>query len=710
MDSSFVDIFDFEFVEGDGHNILVAAGDVVLTQRAAERLFGSEPAVGRSILVNDDWAGTVTGVIAPIRQPSFMGTHESALLRVDLLTGWSTNAALVAQDAEDRWMSNSVFTFAVLPSEMSIRQFNHLLATFVGRRIPDEARGPYDVLVQAIPISEFATWSLETLAVARELAWTPAATLMFLGILVLLIACVNYANLTAAQTLSQAKQAGLRKVLGAGRGQLLTQVFVEALALTFVAAVLAIAILMLAAPAVRNVANVDLLFFLSRGPWSFVLLVGAVIVVAAAAAAWPAWLLSRVRPVEALRQGRTSGGFGLLTRVFVVVQFASASFLLILVTVSQVQRAHLENDVVAARGAPIAVLDDIRSLDIRYDTFRTALADRPGIESVSAVDNVPWRLTGTVIEFSRTPENWVAAPGTFLKWIEFDYFRTLGFDVLAGRVFDSAQDAAIPRLFSAEVSQTPQIVIDAAYAEALGFAEPASAIGETIYLSERIAQIYGRTTQPFTVIGVVETDTTRIQDAGVPGHVFLHYLQTPGASGGPQYPLVRFSPEGVSEGVSAIREVWDELAPGMPLTIQYFDELFERGFSNFSQTSRIFTLLAMAAFLIASTGQLGIAVHVVSQRRHEIGVRKVHGSTTAAIVRLLLAEFARPAIAASIVSWPLAYLAAESYLSVFADRVDLTAGPFLVTTLVTAAIACLAVTSEIVKASAVRPAEVLRHA
>jgi putative ABC transport system permease protein len=173
---------------------------------------------------------------------------------------------------------------------------------------------------------------------------------------------------------------------------------------------------------------------------------------------------------------------------------------------------------------------------------------------------------------------------------------------------------------------------------------------------------------------------------------------------------VRIDRARVGETVAAITAAWDELAPTVPVSVRFFDDLFEESFRTFARVSQIFVLLAATAFTIASIGLLGMAVHVTSRRRHEIGVRKVLGSTTLGIMRLLLIDFSKPILVANLLAWPLGYLAAQVYLQAFAERAPLTLAPFAFSLALTLLIAWAAVIGEVLKAASVRPAEVLRHA
>jgi putative ABC transport system permease protein len=193
------------------------------------------------------------------------------------------------------------------------------------------------------------------------------------------------------------------------------------------------------------------------------------------------------------------------------------------------------------------------------------------------------------------------------------------------------------------------------------------------------------------------------------GHM---YTFAPGAALGreAQIPAVKISRENMSATLRAIEAAWSRLSPDVPLNAQFLDDLFEQSYRQHARVSQIFMGLALAAFLIASVGLLGIAMHVAVRRRHEVAVRKTLGSSASRVVRLLLTDFSKPVIIGNVLAWPVAWLAANAYLSAFGNRIDLTVAPFLISMALTLVIAWAAVIGVVVKAATVRPAEVLRRA
>jgi putative ABC transport system permease protein len=368
----------------------------------------------------------------------------------------------------------------------------------------------------------------------------------------------------------------------------------------------------------------------------------------------------------------------------------------------QLQRAHIEAAVLSPREDPVLVLNDLRSTGVDFNTLRAQLSTRPGVKEVSVTGSPPWdggsgaRPINDVRQIGRSLEQASMANFSYMKIVGLDYFAALNIKLLAGRSLE-ARDAAPTDPAAANGGN---IVIDALLAQDLGYETPQAAVGQTVYSFGSLVHI----------VGVVEADMMRINGiagAGA-GTVYSYHPVFPAYSA--PHPIVRISPDNVSATLAAITEVWDSLAPNTPANFRFFDQLFEQSYGQQARAGQLFIVLGSTCFLIASIGLLGIAVHAASQRRHEIAVRKTLGSSVTSVIRLLLTDFSIPVLIGNLLAWPLGYLAAQSYLSAFAYRIELTPAPFLFSLVITLLIAWAAVIGVVLKAASVRPAEVLRHA
>lgn len=707
-DPELLDLFAFDFIEvdGDPRAALGRPNSAILTQAAAAWLFGGDSALGQSVLINGEEEATVTAVIGPVRQPSFMGDAADSVLPFDMLRDWDTTPLGDQLNQLDSWIGINPYTVVRLPDSLSLNAFNARLPEFVDRRVPPGDKDAADIRMSAFPVSRLSTYSLDSALFANGVSGvTAVGVLLMLAALTLLVACVNYANLATAQAAGRVKEIGMRKTVGAGRLQVMAQSWLESTLLTVAALALALLIVAAAAPAVRASTGIDILFFLAHGAAPFAVLAGLTLAVALLAGAYPALVLSQVRPSAALGAARGRSSSKIIARILVSVQFASASFLLILLAVTQFQRAYLERTALATHQDPLIVLNDLMPLDVDYETLAARLSALPTVKNVTVVDHMPWGNSYNGMYFARSQDPAAASYPAFVKSVGHDYFETLGLDVLAGRAFDRERDTAPVSLFafSNDPARALPAIISRDLSEALGFDTPEAAAGQVVYIP---AQFMGGAARPIEIVGVTEPEVTRFEANVGDGQI---YTFGPRALWGSQLPIVQIDGRDVQAGIDQVTAVWDEMAPTIPADIRFFDALFEQSFRSYARISQVFMLLAGAAFVIASLGLLGIAIYVAGRRRREIGVRKTLGASVLRILRLLLWDFSKPVLIANLIAWPAAYLAAQTYLGAFGERISLTPAPFLLSLAVTLGIAWLAVGGPSWRAARVKPAAVLKY-
>jgi putative ABC transport system permease protein len=701
-DPEFLDIFKFNFIAGDPETALKREDGIVLGQEAAERLFGTTQALGRGLTLGGQREVIVTGVIGPIPEPSqFVVAEFGGAL--DYLSALPPDPP-----GPERWTNFSMMTYGLLPADGSLSrgEIDRRLAELVERRMPPEAKERSALKLSVEPVDRFTEMRLNFVLFGDNGSILSVVSVFFgLGVIVLAIACLNYANLAAAQTLSSAGVIGMRRVLGAGRAGILLQSWIEAGIMTIAALATAAVCLWLVAPVFAAWAGIDLFGSLARDPSVLAAIIAIAGAVTLIAGLYPAFIVSRVRPVEALRAGRARGSPHGAATFLVGLQFASASILLIAVIIVGQQNAYMRSLALDRGSDPVVVLPSISSSGVAIETVRQQLAAYPQIKAVGEVRFAPWGGSENSTAVSTSPQA-ARGPTVGVLPIGFEYFDVYGQKLLAGRVFDQDRDKADRRFLMPEGGgkrvAPDGVVIDRFYAEQLGFASPQAAIGKLLHYST--TDVSGGI-PPYEIIGVVETRPYAIQTSSAGGTIF-----DLAANSSENTPLIRIAATDVEGGLAAIRKVWDELAPEGAPGLRFEDEMFEQSFQAYERVGQLFLALSLLAFLISSTGLLGMALHVAQRRTHEIGVRKILGSNSQGVIRLLLADFSKPVILANLLAWPLAYFAVQAYLSVFAHRIELTPAPFLLSMLITLLIAWASVIGVVLKAATLRPAEVLRHA
>jgi putative ABC transport system permease protein len=705
-DPEFFDIFDFEVVYGSLDGALETRDTVVLTRGASERLFGDIDPTGKSVVVNAGETHTITAVINPVPEPSHIGESSSAIRQFEYLRKWPEPE----EGDIEWWLGVSALTYMLVPEENQAaveEKLDAQLATMAERCIPQVQRNMLDLIwFDRMSLPDLQTKVLDNRIFQNQSNLLTVRGVLFgLGFVILLVSCINYANLATAQAAGYAKEVGLRKVVGAGRNSVMLQYWLEALILTLIGGTLAIILLALVAPVLQAQAGIDLMAGIRRNPLFLPVLFGLVLIVSVMASLYLVAFLSRVRPVEALCSGRIKSGNRILTQFLVGTQFAAASALLILVIVVGQQNSYMRSIVLNPEKDPVAVLVDGASTTIGTDQVREALLRDPSIKAVSGINYVPWGGYVNYMEVTRSRAEDAVKETSTLTRVDYNFLETFQATLLAGRDFDPQIESWGEPAFDEEnVDQSHadiSVMIDWTYAQALGFETPDAAIGQNLYLAPQLRESFGND-PTYTIIGVVETVPLVY---GI-GDVRSNFYELANYSG--NLPAIRIDKDNVRAGIAAIERVVKARNPDAAVVIRFTDSEFERNFRTYDGISAGFTGLSLIALTISAMGLFAMAVFTAIQRRQEIGIRKTLGASTWEVTSLLIRDFSRPVLIANIIAWPLAWYASSTYLKGFMQRMDLTVMPWVIGFVFTLLIAWIAVGGQAFSAARVKPAEVLK--
>lgn len=703
-DPDFLKIFDLPFIVGDPETALQPGG-VVLTERGAERLFGSEDPMGKTVTFANLADTTVTGIISPIENPSHLGDSPSAPMRFDVLASWSVFEEIVTARAPDyfsrpeNWASGRFVTYALLSEDVAQAggTFDTELGQFAARHIPAEQLVAGEIEFGALPVNDLLTSTLDTVLFGANRAYLSiSALLLALGGLILAVACINYANIAAAMGTSRAREIAVRKVVGARKRHVIAQFLFEVVVLTLVALILSLLLLVLIVPLLRAAGGIDLGVSVFSGLRFWGVLIALLGAVTIAAGTYPASILSAVRPVDVLRARRSHRGSRTVSTLLIGLQVAVASFLVVVVVVVYAQNSELRRTGLSAANDPLLMIDNPgRLTGVDVDMLRNELSQFSQVNGVTSVAQRPWDLNSWLLSISRSIEASAERRAVYYNLIGEDFFDVFDMEFLAGRNFDRERGDDITSGGQLSSDQTANVVVDRAFTEGLGFDSPELAIDELIY------EMSSEPPSPLRIVGVVESQPLHIVGLGATSNVYAFDLDM-------ENEVVRLSRADVAGGVASINELWNRLSPNMSLSSYFVDDLFETSYENFGRAHYTFAALALFALLISGMGLAAMAVHVGSDRIHEIGVRKTVGAKTSQIIVMLLRDFGKPIIFANIVAWPFAYMASRAYLNVFLHQIELTPWPFVAGLLATLLVSWLAVGGLVLRVSSVRPADVLR--
>lgn len=699
-DPDLLHIFKLPFIHGDNREALRTPLGIVITANAAVKLFGTRDVLGRSLLLSNALSVAVTGVVGDIPRPSQLA--DTVLKQsFDVIISFDTAAAMYRSQGAHPWMESpdsnfwrtyAPATYVLLPADgtFTLTDLKHGLSQFAERHVAKEQRDEKYFRFSAIPISDVSLAALDSGFMGSSglsIGWL----LPLLGALVLGVSCLNYANLATAQATLRVKEIGMRRVLGASRLQVATQYFFEAFLLTLTAFVIALVIVTLISPVLDRHLGVSLSIFSSNGLSLTGYLCALLPIVILAAACYPALVLTRSRPIVALRSTSTASP-QFVPRILVGLQFATASALLIaaLVVIAQ-NNSMRDTGLSGASARTIAITADLPSAKIDFTTLRTELLKHPEIKSVAGVWTLPW--TGYLRAFPVARADQKADTlFTLTHLVTGDYVRTLDMHLLAGRFFDKNYSSdAWPE--HPEHGSTYNVVVARSLVSTMGWPSPAAAIDQTLTVNGKNAHI----------IGVVDDQPLRMTGMGATSGV---YLYSPNKA---YFSLVGLGSSDVRAGLAAIEDVWNTLAPQVPFQYRFVDELFNEQYQSYRNIYYLTLGITAFALSIAAMGLFAMAAFVANRRQHEIGVRKTLGASVGQIVLLLLKHFSKPVLIANLAIWPFAYIGMHAYFSLFVTRTSPSVLPFLMSLAIALLIAWTAVGAQTYRAARMNPATVLRH-
>jgi putative ABC transport system permease protein len=699
-DPEIFEIFQFEWLRGAAAGALDAPFSVVLSQTMARKLFGDADALGQTLLLENNWPLTVTGVIADIPGNS----HLNADLIVDIDTAWT----LLDFDYSNNWFYDNFHTYVLLEEGATI---DPVLAQL---RATTAAMDTNPVF--AADVLDFTAYAIEDIHLhsgrQRELreAGSMDFVLTFSAIAgcLLLIACINFMNLSTARGSIRAKEVGMRKTLGAARSLLIAQFLGEALLYTSGALVLALVSVELLLPVFSAVIERPLEFSALLEP-GVLLLIGAITLgTGLLAGAYPALYLSAFNPAHVLKpDARALVGGARMRNALVVLQFFLAITLIVATVVVFLQMQFVRNTELGFARERIVVLWGTHNegLGAQWPALKQQLLQQGGVTHVTEGDMYPGSAGNRSFLVEGGPANGVQM---LAKNVGFDFFDTYDIELVAGRYFNErfSTDVFLPPPNVREgVQPTGSYVLNETAVRTLGWT-PQEAIGKNL---EMDFSFDFSLTVAGPVVGVVED--IHLESLREPIRPLAYVVPAPMWGNLPAFDIasVRIGAGNVAQTLAAIDATWKRFNPDIPLLRHFLDTDFEALYQDEERQGQLFTLFALLTIALACLGLFGLASFTVERRRKEIGVRKVMGGSVGSIVMLLTNDFSKLVLLANVLAWPLAYYAMNRWLQIFAYRIDLTPLIFIGSGLIALCIAWATVGGTAAKAANAKPVLALRY-
>jgi putative ABC transport system permease protein len=672
-DPGFFEVFSFPLVSGDPRTALAEPGSIVLTRSAAATCFGTADPMGRVLTIGDE-PFKVTGLMENVPRRSHV--HFEYL----------TSDISYPQGRKTTWKEGFCATYLVLKEGADRKAFEAKLPGFALAHIFDGRKPESGIFKDWVfflqPLTSIHLRShLRIGELESNGHFETVILFLAIAVSVLLIAAVNFINLSTARSSVRAREVAVRKVVGSERSRLVRQFLGESVFQSALAVALAAGIMAAAMPAFRSLSGKEI-FVRSLVGWPALLLcAGFALVLGLGAGFYPALVLSSFRPAAVLKGGG-SGGAGLrsatLRKILTVTQFSMSVFLLIGTAVVSRQMDYVRTKRLGFDREHVIVVHDASLLGRQSSAFKEALLRNPGIQAVAASTGLPGRginWTGCNPEGSR--ENMLV--GNIGS--DPDLPAAIRLDMAAGRFIS----AAFP-------SDDRAIVVNEEMVRQLGWTEP---------IGKRIRQ----ENKDFTVIGVVRDFHPGSLHEPIP-RMTLRLLNPNSV---PRFLAVRIGPGDVRPVLSSIKSAWDSFSPPLPLNYTFLDDDYGQLYKTEMQTGRVVGLFSGLAVAIACLGLFGLAAFMADRRKREVGIRKVLGARAGEIVGLLTRDFLLWVLVANVLAWPAAFIVTQGWLRRFAYRVDLDLRPFLVALALTLATAAAAIGLQTVRAALARPADTIRN-
>ncbi len=667
VDPGFFRMFSFPLLHGNPETALADRNAIVLTETAARKYFGDDNPLGKVLFLDQYDSGfTVTGIIADVPPNSHL--QFDLLARVELL----------GEDRLARWEEWTGPCYVLLRPETSAADFTAKIADIYKRHEDPEATH--------VPLLQPLT-QVHLHDPGRSSGLQKVILLSLIALFILVMACVNFMNLSTARSARRAREVGLRKVIGALRPQLVRQFLGEALVMSVIALFLALVLVEVFLPQFNLFAGKSLSLLSMADPPLILILFLVIIATGLLAGSYPAFFLSSFPAVETLKKRSGLGGRSAAIRKgLIIFQFAISIGLITCTLVASRQLHHIQAMDLGLDRENIVVLYNNPGLRKNFDAFRNDLLQEPPIRSItSAAQGPTWVGQGISINWEGNPPDEML-PVDYTV-VDYDFFRTFGMTIIQGRSFS--------RDFPAD--ETGACVINETAAKRMGVENP---LGMTIYMAH---PAWPESFRRARIIGVVRDFNARSVHTAIRPFVFRMYKPWY------QYAFIKVDGGKIPEAVERIEAAFEQRSPDYPFRYLFYDEAFNRQYASERQLGMLFNAFGGLSIFISCLGLFGLASYTAEQKTKEIGIRKVLGASVPGIISLTTREFLKWVALAHLIGWPVAYIVMSQWLREFAYRVSIGPVIFCLSAGLTLLVAFLTVGYQALKAALANPVDSLRY-
>ncbi|OEK05114.1 ABC transporter permease [Roseivirga misakiensis] len=675
-DKDFFDMFTFPLIQGNPSTVLSQPNTMVISQTAARKLFGTTDVVGKS-LEREGNAYQISGVMVDVPANSY--------LQFDYMVPF-TDLKWAVSETWSNWNYHTFVSLSEKTDPVSIeKKISEVLDESISQSGNDRDSDPYTL--QAL--SDIYLQKRFQLDYELEKVGDIKYVYIFSGValLILLIACINYVNLATSRSLERAKEVGVRKVIGAQKGQLILQFLSESLLFVLIATVVSYGLSMLLIPSFNELSGETISVSELLKPTFIGLLLGLSMLIALLAGFYPAIMLSTFKPVVVLK-GRfaNSGAGGRLRRVLVVLQFAISIFLVVATLVVQKQLNYIQSKDLGFEREQIVYFGLDKDAKLGFDAIKNKLLTNPNVEMVSAASNVPTSVgSAHGIVTGDGPTDWELI---YFMTVDEDYMDLVGLDLLAGL---SLKERSVNFQSTDSTEVNPSFILNETAAKLFNWSAE-EAVGQSVTISGQRAPVQG----------VVKDFHFKSMSQRIEPFVILVDPRRNNLG------FVKITTNEVAQTMAFIESTIEEMAPKLPFDYTFLDEQFDRMYRFESRLGSVFLVFSSIAISIACLGMFGLISFMAINRAKEMGVRKVLGASVNRIIILLSSDFMKLVGVALIIALPVAYYFMDEWLSKYAYQVDIGVDVGVIAVVFALLTTCITIAYQALRAARVDPSKVLR--
>lgn len=683
-DDSIFEVFTFPLIEGDPATALKEPNSVIITKETAERYFGSENPVGRTLTRDNRYDYTITGIVENI-------PHNSHF-HFDFLASFNT----LDVSRTPVWLNNNVMTYVVLQKEYPIEQLEAKFPDFINKYIGPQVKMALGITLDEFISSgsryDFFTQPLTDIHLHSHFMaeFEPNSDIKYvyiflvIALFILLIACINFMNLSTARSSARAKEIGIRKVMGSKRIQIIRQFLTESVVLTFISVLIALILVKLTLPVFNNVTGKQLTveylnsIFLIPGIFGIIILVGIL------AGSYPAFFLSSFHPISVLQKRikTEKKNQSIIRNSLVVFQFAVFITLCVCTLVVRDQLNFIRNRNLGFDKEHILVINRAQSLGTRIEEYKNEILQNSGIICASASSNLPgkqYTLTGFQIEGKPKETLYQAA----VVSVDPDFAKTYDLETVEGRYLSEEHSI-----------DTLSVVINESAVKSFDFDNP---VGKCI-----LAPSNNRTMR-IPIVGVIKDfHFESLHQKIRPMVIVPSFLQH-------RFISIRIQPENISSTLNFLKNKWEQFATGQPFDFFFLDDQLNNLYKEDRRMGTIVSVFSVLALFIGCLGLYGLVSFATERRKKEVGIRKVLGASVSNIVFLFTKEFSKWVLLANILAWPAAWYFMNKWIQNFAYRTNIGWNLFLMAGITAIVIAVLTISYQVTKSAAANPVKSIRY-